>query len=95
MQTLVTVKQMAFLLCRCERTFRKYVRQYKIPHIRLGRDMLFNPQDVENYLKNLTFINQPPDPAGDNLTKEKVRIKRNVNHLNNSRNKYAQLLGLG
>ena len=94
MQTLVTVKQMSALLNRCERTFRKYVRQYKIPHIRLGRDMLFNPPEVENYLKNLTLVNQPGDPAAANYFKEKLKTKRNVNSLNNSRNKYARLLGL-
>lgn len=53
-QKLLTLKEMAHRLNRCERTFRKYVDEYGIPHIRLGRDLLFNHLEVESFLKNKT-----------------------------------------
>ncbi len=55
----ITLKEMAKRLNRCPKTFRKYLIEYKIPHICLGRDMLFNAVEVENYLSNLTLVNQP------------------------------------
>jgi hypothetical protein len=43
---------MAAHLNRSPRTFRKYVDEYRIPHIRLGRDLLFDPREVADYLKS-------------------------------------------
>ena len=54
----ITLKEMAQKLNRCPKTFRKYVVEYQIPHICLGRDMLFDTTEVENYLSNLTLIKQ-------------------------------------
>lgn len=92
-QKLVTVKEMAGILNRCERTFRKYVREYNIPHIRLGRDMLFNASEVENFLKNLTIETQNSEPVQD-FSGSKLKTKRNLKELNKTKNKYANLLGL-
>ena len=92
-QKLVTLKEMAALLNRCERTFRKYVIEYKIPHIRLGRDMLFDAAEVESHLKNLTM-----EALNSELVHTPAKIipetKRNAINPNKSKNKYADLLGL-
>jgi excisionase family DNA binding protein len=56
----ITLREMAQRLNRCPKTFRKYVIEYQIPHICLGRDMLFNAVEVENFLTKLTLKDQPP-----------------------------------
>lgn len=89
----VTLKEMARLLNRCEKTFRKYVCEYQIPHIRLGRDMLFNVSEVENYLKFMTMTHSK-EQAQRNSTKVISKTKRNLNNLDKSKNKYANLLGI-
>lgn len=52
MSRLLTSSEMAARLNRCPKTFLKYVEAYNVPHIRLGRDLLFDPVKVENYLEN-------------------------------------------
>jgi excisionase family DNA binding protein len=93
-QRRVTLKEMARLLNRCEKTFRKYVVEYQIPHICLGRDMLFNVEEVESYLKNMTMMNENSTSAAAATTKSKSKSKRNKTNLDKSKNKYANLLGL-
>ena len=88
----ITLKEMAQRLNRCPKTFRKYVTEYQIPHICLGRDMLFNAVEVENYLSNLTMINQPIIRETQGTTAGKVKNKQNSK--NKSNNRYASLLGL-
>lgn len=68
----LTLKQMAERLNRCERTFKKYVIEYRVPHIKLGRDMLFNPIEVETYLKNLTFAEIEKHPLSKLKSQPKV-----------------------
>lgn len=92
-QKRVTLKEMARLLHRCDRTFRKYVVEYKIPHIRLGRDMLFSVAEVESYLKNLTAASEISNTIGK-ISKSTSKTKRNLTDFNKSKNKYANLLGL-
>lgn len=85
---------MASYLNRCEKTFRKYVSEYKIPHIRLGRDMLFNIEEVENYLLNLTMTDMY---SSERKKPEKKKIshgKKNLPNQNKTQNKYAKLLGI-
>lgn len=52
MERLLSSSEMAARLNRCPKTFIRYVKAYSIPHIRLGRDLLFDPAKVENYLEN-------------------------------------------
>lgn len=51
-ERLLSLSEMATRLNRCTKTFIKYVDAYDIPHIRLGRDLLFDPVKVETYLEN-------------------------------------------
>jgi excisionase family DNA binding protein len=90
----ITLKEMAQRLNRCPKTFRKYVIEYQIPHICLGRDMLFNAAEVENYLSTLTLANQPAAKTVQVSATRKSKTKQNSNKVNKSRNHYASLLGL-
>ena len=47
----LSLKDMAAHFNSCTKTFRKYVIAYEIPHILLGRTMLFDLKEVEDYLK--------------------------------------------
>jgi len=92
-QKRITIKEMAQRLNRCEKTFRKYVIEYKIPHIRLGRDMLFNADEVESYLLNLTM--KSADSLSDaSSAKTKAKTNKSLKHQDKSKNKYAKLLGI-
>ncbi|HRH43840.1 MAG TPA: helix-turn-helix domain-containing protein [Pyrinomonadaceae bacterium] len=89
----VSLQEMARLLNRCEKTFRKYVIQYQIPHIRLGRDMLFDPSEVENYLTEMTMKNL--ELENNTISKdEKSKGKKTKINLNKPNTRYAKLLGL-
>ncbi len=92
-QQRVTLKEMARILHRCEKTFRKYVGEYKIPHIRLGRDMLFNVAEVENHLRNFTITTQNIEPV-KNSSGARSKSKRTLTNSDKSKNRYANLLGL-
>lgn len=88
----ITLKEMAQQLNRCPKTFRKYVIEYQIPHICLGRDMLFDAVEVENYLSNFTIMNLPTIRGVQDITAK--RVKNKTNSKNKSNNRYASLLGL-
>ncbi len=90
----ITLKEMAQRLNRCPKTFRKYVIEYQIPHICLGRDMLFNALEVEKYLSNLTMVNQLSTQQIQVYNANKPKTKPNSKKLVQSRNRYASLLGL-
>lgn len=90
----LTLKQMASCLNRCEKTFRKYVLQYKIPHIRLGRDMLFNAEEVEAFLVNLSMSDEQNKGDKSPVRATNHKAKKNVLKPNKSHNKYAKLLGI-
>jgi excisionase family DNA binding protein len=90
----ITLKEMAQRLNRCPKTFRKYVIEYQIPHICLGRDMLFNAVEVEKYLSNLTLINQVSAQQIQVSNAKKSKTKPNAKKLDQSKNRYASLLGL-
>ncbi len=90
----ITLKEMAQRLNRSPKTFRKYVIEYQIPHICLGRDMLFNAAEVENYLSNFTLMNQSLTRKSEAAISGKLKTKRNSKKLEQSRNRYASLLGL-
>jgi len=90
----LTLREMAQRLNRCPKTFRKYVIEYQIPHICLGRDMLFDATEVENYLSNFTQINQSSTQEPQIQIPRKSKTKSNTKNSYQSRNRYANLLGL-
>lgn len=92
-QPRVTLKEIARLMNRCEKTFRKYVIKYKIPHIRLGRDMLFDVAEVENHLRKLTMAEQIAE-FNENSFEPKAKTTKTRPNSNKSKNRYAELLGL-
>lgn len=90
----ITFKEMAQRLNRCPKPFRKYVIEYRSPHICLGRDMLFNAVEVENFLTNLTLRNQPPIQENQIPNIKQFKAEQNLKNLNLPKNRYASLLGL-
>ena len=46
----VKLPEMARILSRSTKQFRADVKRYAIPHLQLGRDKLFNPEEVEEFL---------------------------------------------
>lgn len=88
----LTLNEMAQRLNRCPKTFRKYIVEYRIPHIRLGRDMLFDANEVENFLSHLTMINQAAVHKNQRSAAGKVKTKLHTK--NKTNNRYASLLGL-
>ncbi|MGI8468927.1 MAG: hypothetical protein ACR2N3_10785 [Pyrinomonadaceae bacterium] len=50
----VKLSVMARILSRCPKQFKQDVKKYDIPHLGIGRDLLFYPQEVEEYLSELT-----------------------------------------
>lgn len=48
---LLSLEEMAAELGKCSKTFAKYVRKYRIPHLKLGRTMLFDQVEVIAFLK--------------------------------------------
>jgi excisionase family DNA binding protein len=70
-----------------EKTFRKYVIEYHIPHIRFGRVRLFDLPKVEAFLESISF---------DFTEKQEfapLKVKSNVRAIG-SNSRYAKLLGL-
>lgn len=51
---LLTLSQMAERCNRSTKTFRKYVLDYDVPHIRMGRDLLFDENKVLAHLEKIT-----------------------------------------
>jgi hypothetical protein len=82
----ITLKEMAKILSRCPKTFARYVELYDIPHIRLGRDLLFDPAKVEAHLEA-----QSEKRRTKRIELAKPRIR---NYPNADTDRYAQLLGL-
>lgn len=85
---------MARMLSRCVKQFRKDVKKYNIPHIELGRDKLFDPERVIQYL---TVEEQSPvhttlvlSPTDDSPPKNSQKIKFEIIKTE----RYKSLLGL-
>ncbi len=74
LQNRITLSEMAIRLNRSAKTFRKYVILYKIPHIKLGRDMLFDPSKVERFLESFAATEQSPDAPPKIVSKKKIEI---------------------
>lgn len=82
---MLTLSEMSKRLGRSTKTFRKYVDQYQIPHIRMGNDFLFDEAEVVAYLKKYTEQNDRR-PVLKAEPKPKVRVA--------GRGRFAEALGL-
>lgn len=51
----LSLKEIAAIYKKSAKTFRKYVKEYKIPHAPLGRSMMFDLRRVELHLESLGF----------------------------------------
>ena len=82
---LLTLSEMADECNRSAKTFRKYVDKLSIPHVRLGRDLLFDKDEVLAYLKSLTkqHPEQTLDPAKPRMRSRAV-----------GKGRFAEALGL-
>ena len=90
----IKLADMARLLSRSVKQFRADVHNHSIPHLRLGRDKLFDPDLVIRYL---SVQPKPPEkssikefitssPPSKKLLKEELKT--------NDANRYKSLLGL-
>lgn len=77
----------------CEKTFRKYVKRYKIPHIRLGRQLRFNISEVEAFLRQMIANEQ--NRKARNILKRTSKLNKTTKKSNKAKQRYANLLGLG
>ena len=50
----VKLRVMSQMLSRCSKQFKQDVKKYDIPQLKTGRDLLFYPKEVEEYLLELT-----------------------------------------
>jgi len=50
-QALLTVRQVAIILCICPATVRRYTASRKLPHVRLGNRLRFDPAVVADFLE--------------------------------------------
>jgi excisionase family DNA binding protein len=85
----LTLAEMADELRFCTKTFRKYVKEYRIPHSGLGRNMRFNKDQVISYLEERS--RQETDKPTD-LKPAKLPAPKSANRQNFS--EYYEALGL-
>lgn len=81
---------MARELCFCEKTFKKYVKQYNIPHGGLGRNMRFDPNEVWSHLKKLATVDSPEKQTDLKAKK----ISKRAADTSPASDRYSQMLGL-
>lgn len=55
---MLTLSEMAKRVNRSTKTFRKYVLEYDVPHIRMGRDLLFDEGKTLAHLEKITEQNK-------------------------------------
>jgi excisionase family DNA binding protein len=90
---MLSLSEMAHRLNFHPKTFRKYVIENQIPHIKLGRDMRFDATKVERYLETLatTAAAVPPLIMPHRVVlKQKISIKTS----NSNKDFFLQELGL-
>ncbi len=61
---LVTVADAAKRLCVSVASLRRWVSMRRMPYVKIGRRVLFNPTDLEDFIKSCTV--QPWKPKGRN-----------------------------
>ena len=85
----LTLAEIAVAYNRCSKTFLKYVELLSIPHVKLGRDRLFDKDEVDQFLKQLNE---------SSLTKRvdlgPSKVTRSVSPSSVQTVRYEQMLGL-
>lgn len=56
---LLTLEEIASKFRKSTKTFSRLVKAHSIPHIKLGRSMLFDAAKVELYLESIHFETKP------------------------------------
>lgn len=89
----IKLPEMACLLSRSPKQFRVDVFTYRIPHIQLGRNKLFDPEEVERYLieNGQTNAASLPAESGSFRSTKPTRIAKSDA---TQSNRYETLLGL-
>ena len=82
----LTLAEMAHAYSRCTKTFRKYVLALGIPHAKLGRDMLFDPVRVDEFLLGLTH-------RGDRPKDTVSSRKKSMSPTDRGQSEFAGILG--
>ena len=90
---------MAKLLSRSAKQFRADVKKYEIPHLKLGRDRLFDPNEVEQVLlvrqsaqSNASATQEKP--ATISHQKAVYKTQSNAKDEQDATTRYELLLGL-
>lgn len=91
-----TLAKMADAYGVCQKTFKRYVREYRIPHEKLGREMYFDPDEVRAHLRRVADERAAapaavPDPRAKKTARRSSRSGRSAGK---ARSKYAEMLGL-
>lgn len=89
MDKLSTLKEFAEYLNCSTKTASKYVEKYEIPHIKLGRDLRFDLEEVKTHLKTVV--------AGGAVDLPDLKAKKPIGKLQargQGSEKYASMLGL-
>jgi excisionase family DNA binding protein len=74
MDELMTLKEMAEKLKFCDKTFSKYVKEYQIPFVKLGRSKRFDPKQVKKFLAEKQIAESVPEAPLKKAVKSNVRI---------------------
>ena len=89
----IKLPEMAELLSRSSKQFRKDIRNHKIPFILLGRTKLFDPVEVFEFLKKQSRLSQEQVLSDNFLRKGKIGKKKSAaNFANKAR--YKKLLDI-
>lgn len=89
----IKLPEMARLLSRSSKQFRADVSTYRIPHIQLGRNKLFDPEEVERYLIQNSQTSAAPSPAESGSIRS-TKPSRIAKSDPTQSNRYQTLLGL-
>lgn len=57
MRSLLNVRQVATIMCVCTTTVRRYSASGKLPHVRFGNRLRFDPSVVANYFEGRSSDN--------------------------------------
>lgn len=93
-QRRIKLPEMAKLLSRSVKQFRVDVRLYNIPFIQLGRNKLFNPQEVEEHLSAQAEPKASSKTEKFPSTTSMSKRKRFTTTSEPSESRYKTLLGL-
>lgn len=86
----LNLKQMAAEFGKTEKTFRKYVRECRIPHARFGRSYAFDPLRVRKFMEERAAAAIVPSPDVKATQVKKSRPRKQAVDTQ----RYSDLLGL-